>query len=73
MLSGDVDDAITGSYLGRRIFVDDELRVESGQPFGSGTTGGFNYRGHVDDQGRHHFTHQAGPLSGYALGGEVLM
>ncbi|MEL6712601.1 MAG: hypothetical protein AAFP86_02440 [Planctomycetota bacterium] len=73
MLSGDVDDATTGSFLGRRIFVDDELRVDSGQPFGSGTTGAFNYRGHVDDQGRHHFTHQAGPLSGYALGGEVLM
>ncbi|MEL6713168.1 MAG: hypothetical protein AAFP86_05305, partial [Planctomycetota bacterium] len=72
MLAGDVDFA-SGLFAGRRIFVDGVMRVDSGQPFGSGTSGPYFYRGIVDSAGRLHYTHDAGPVAGYALDGRMMM
>lgn len=73
MIGGDVDLASNGSFAGRRIFVDGVMRVDSGQPFGSGTTGAYFYEGRLDELGRLHFTHDAGVVEGYALDGEMMV
>lgn len=72
-LVGDVDLASTGALEGRRIFVDGVMRVDSGQPFGTGTSGPFFYQGFVDRQGRLHYTHSSSSTGGYAIDGDVLM
>ncbi|MEM1452718.1 MAG: hypothetical protein AAGI22_26680, partial [Planctomycetota bacterium] len=73
LLDGELEDVATGAYEGERIFVDGVLGIGPGQPFGSGTTGSYYLKGQVDVQGRVHFTHRTGTLSGYARGSDMIM